>query len=185
MSTGGSDWTIAGTTDTVIIEARALELTEMINVLELPDIDAKGTVSGTFPVEISGPNAYIRNARLTADEQGGTLAYTGGVGEQAAKADERVSMAFQALRDFRFSVLELGVDGNLSGDMLITLRLVGVSPEVLDGAPFAFNIGIDTKLMQLIRTGRSLTSSDWLADITAMQQDSTGSDTPAQETSPE
>ena len=185
LRTGGSEWTIAGTSDTVIIEARALELTEIINVLDLPDIEARGTVSGTFPVEISGPNAYVRDARLTADDQGGTLAYTGGVGEQAAKADERVSMAFQALRDFRFSVLQLGIDGNLNGDMLITLRLVGVSPEVLNGAPFAFNIGIDTKLMQLIRTGRSLTSSDWLADITAMQRDSADGDTATPDMSPE
>ncbi|WP_424339407.1 intermembrane phospholipid transport protein YdbH family protein [Henriciella sp.] len=167
LYTGGSTWSVAGTRDVIEISAQALELTDIVKAFSLPDIKANGTVSGAFPVEIVGPNAYIRNASLTADSEGGTLAYTGEVADAAAEADERVSLAFEALKDFRFSVLELGADGNLSGDMLITLRLVGKSPEVLDGAPFAFNIGIDSKLMQLIRTGRSLTTSDWLADVTA------------------
>ncbi|MEQ9316357.1 MAG: YdbH domain-containing protein, partial [Henriciella sp.] len=167
LYTGGSTWTVAGTRDVIQITTQSLELTEIVKAFSLPDIKANGTVSGTFPVEIVGPNAFIRNARLTADSEGGTIAYTGEVGDAAAASDERVGMAFQALKDFRFSVLELGADGNLSGDILITLRLVGKSPEVLNGAPFAFNIGIDSKLMQLIRTGRSITSSDWLADVTA------------------
>lgn len=167
LFTGGSTWTVAGTRDVIDITAQSLELTEIVKAFSLPDIEANGTVSGTFPVEIVGPNAFIRHASLTADSEGGTIAYTGEVADAAAASDERVSLAFEALKDFRFSVLELGADGNLSGDMLITLRLVGRSPEVLDGAPFAFNIGIDSKLMQLIRTGQSMTSSDWLADVTA------------------
>ena len=162
-----SSWTISGISETLEVNANQLELSRLIEVFSLPDINAEGTVSGTFPVEIEGPNAYIRGATLTADNEGGVIAYTGKVADTAAQADDRVRMAFNALRDFRFSVLELGADGNLSGDMLITLKLIGTSPEVLDGAPFAFNIGIDSKLMQLIQTGRRATSSEWLADVVA------------------
>lgn len=183
--TGGSSWTIAGTRDVIEITAKSLELAEIVRVFDLPDVKAQGTVTGTFPVEIIGPNTFIRNATLTADSSGGTIAYTGDVADAAAAADDRVSMAFDALKDFRFSVLEIGADGNLSGDILITMRLVGTSPEVLDGAPFAFNIGIDSKLMQLIRTGRSMSSSDWLADVAAesvrnRQSGGTGSTPPEQ-----
>ncbi|WP_300377151.1 YdbH domain-containing protein [Henriciella sp.] len=161
---GQSDWTISGTSDTIRISAESLELSQIINIFNLPDISATGTVSGEFPVEIDGPNAYIRNATLKADETGGKVAYTGEIAEAASQADQRVRMAFNALRDFRFSVLELGANGNLSGDMLVTLKLIGTSPEVLDGAPFAFNIGVDSKLMQLVQTGRSVTTSNWLVD---------------------
>ena len=155
---------MAGTSDTIRISASKLELSEIINVFNLPDIRATGTVSGEFPVDIEGPNAYVRDATLKADESGGEVAYTGDIADAASQADERVRMAFDALRDFHFSVLELGASGNLSGDMLVTLKLIGQSPKVLDGAPFAFNIGVDSKLMQLIQTGRSVTTSDWLVD---------------------
>ncbi len=161
---GRTEWTIAGTSDIIPIRANAIELTELIGIFKLPDVQAKGTVSGDFPVEIVGPNAFIRNATLQADEDGGTIAYNGDVADAASQADDRVSMAFNALRDFRFTVLQLGADGNLSGDILITLRLVGNSPKVMNGAPFAFNIGLDSKLMKLIRAGQSLSSSDWLTE---------------------
>ncbi|MEQ8558325.1 MAG: YdbH domain-containing protein [Henriciella sp.] len=166
---GRSSWTISGTRDVISVKANELELSSLINVFNLPDIDARGTVSGEFPVEIEGPNAYIRGATLKADDRGGTIAYTGEAGDAASQADDRVEMAFNALKDFHFSVLEMGADGNLSGDMMITMKLVGTSPKVLDGAPFAFNIGIDSKLMQLIQTGKRMTGSEWLADVVAEQ----------------
>ncbi|WP_169711815.1 intermembrane phospholipid transport protein YdbH family protein [Henriciella litoralis] len=167
---GRSDWTISGTRDIIEISARKLELKDIISTFKLPDVEADGTVSGTFPVELVGPNAYIRNAVLKADSEGGKIAYTGEIGDAAAQADDRVELAFDALKDFRFSVLEVGADGNLSGDVLITLKLVGKSPKVLGGAPFAFNIGVDSELMKLIRTGQSMTSTGWLAEATAQSQ---------------
>ena len=148
-------------------------------MFKIHDLKADGTVSGTFPVEFSGAQTFIRDASLKADSSGGTIAYTGEAGEQASKADERVSMAFQALKDFDFTVLELNANGNLAGDILISVRLVGKSPKVLDGAPFAFNIGVDSKLMQLIQSGRSVTTSDWLTKIVADPDTKTSDSTPA------
>lgn len=173
---GRSEWTIAGARDVIEISARKLELTEIIGVFNLPDINADGTVSGRFPVELSGPNVFIRDAVLRADEEGGTLAYTGDIGDAASQADERVSLAFRALKDFQFSVLELGASGNLTGNMLITLNLVGKSPDVLGGAPFAFNIGVDSELMKLIRTGQSMTGTDWLAEVSRQGEGATATD---------
>ncbi len=160
-----SEWTISGTSDIVEITAREIELSRLIEVFSLPDINANGTVSGTFPVELRGANVFIRNAVLRADEEGGTIAYTGSVADAASQADERVDMAFRALRNFEFSVLEVGADGNLTGSMMITLELVGKSPDVLGGAPFAFNIGVDSELSKLIRSSQSITGTDWLAEV--------------------
>jgi hypothetical protein len=168
---GRSEWTIAGTRDIIEITASQLELTRIINIFDLPDIEANGTVSGRFPVELSGPNTFIRDAVLEADEDGGTIAYTGDIADAASQADERVNLAFRALKDFRFSVLEVGVTGNLAGSILVTVELIGKSPDVLGGAPFAFNIGVDSELMKLIRTGRSMTGTDWLAEVTRTQQE--------------
>ena len=177
ISVDRTTWTMGGASNIVSVTASSLELSQLIDILSLDDIKANGTVSGNFPVEIEGPNAFIRGATLKADQTGGTIAYTGKAGDSAAKADERVKMAFSALRDFRFSVLEIGADGNLSGDILVTMKLVGRSPNVLDGAAFAFNIGIDSKLMQLIQTTRNTSGRSWLAEAVAQsvaQDEATG-----------
>ena len=47
------------------------------------------------------------------------------------------------------------------------MKLAGYSPAVLQGAPFVFNIGVDSKLMQLIRSGQRATGTDWLYDVVA------------------
>ena len=141
LEVGRSEWTIAGTSDIVEISARELELSEIIRIFNLPDIEAQGTVSGRFPVEFDGPNVLVRDAVLTADEEGGKIAYTGDVADAASQA------------------------GNLTGSIMITLRLVGVSPDVLGGAPFAFNIGVDSELAKLINASRRISGTDWLAEI--------------------
>ena len=185
LVSGGSSWTIAGTRDVIEVTAQSLELADLVAIFKIPDLKAEGTVTGTFPVEFVGANTFIRNASLTADSTGGNIAYTGEAADQAAKADDRVSMAFEALKDFDFTVLELNANGNLAGDILITMRLVGKSPKVLDGAPFAFNIGIDSKLMQLIQSGRSVTTSDWLTKVVADPDRQKGSDDGSAPATPE
>ncbi len=152
-------WTIAGTSDVITVNANAIELSELVEALSLPDLQAEGTVTGSFPIELVGGNAFIRDARLIADAKGGVLKYTGSAVQQAATADETVGAAFTALRDFRFSVLELGVNGNLIDDIIVSLTLLGRNPDVLGGSEFKYNISIDSKLAQLIQSGRDIATS--------------------------
>ena len=94
-------------------------------------------------------------------------------------------MAFRALRNFEFSVLEVGANGNLTGGMMITLELVGISPDVLGGAPFAFNIGVDSELTKLVQAGRSITGTDWLAEVARQSRDGENGDTAEEDARPE
>ncbi|MCF6328784.1 MAG: YdbH domain-containing protein [Henriciella sp.] len=160
-------WTIAGNSDLLIVKADQIELAQFIDALSLPDIKAEGTISGTFPIELVGGNAFIRAARLTTDENGGVIKYTGTAGQQAGAGDERIEAAFTALRNFKFSVLEIGVDGNLIDDIVVSAHLLGKNPEVYGGAEFDFNISIDSKLAQLINTGRRVATSKWITEAIA------------------
>jgi hypothetical protein len=161
-------WTIAGASDIITIEADKIELASLIETLSLPDIQAEGTVSGTFPIELQGGNAFVRNARLIADSKGGVIRYTGNAlpETQGRDQDNVTQAAFKALRNLRYSVLELGVNGNLIGDIVVSLKVLGKNPDVLGGAEFSFNIAVDSKLAQLIQTGRGLMSSDAITETT-------------------
>jgi len=48
--------------DTIIVEARAWKLDQLIEVLRVPDLKATGTVSGRFPIDLEGANIMIRDA---------------------------------------------------------------------------------------------------------------------------
>lgn len=155
-------WEFGGDTEIVTITADEIQLEKFIEALSLgKEFRAEGTVSGSFPIEIIGPNAFIRDATLKADNAGGLLAYLGEGLEAARGQSEASDYALDALKDFRFKVLEVGANGNVSGWIVVSLALEGTSPDVLEGAPFRFNITFDSKLAQLIRSiqsGASATS---------------------------
>ena len=164
-------WELGATSRVITVRADHIGLTELTELLEMPGFSADGTVSGRFPIALEAGNTYIRDARLAADAAGGTLRYTGAVGQQAGQTNETVAMAFQALRDFRFTVLEIGADGNLADDIVLSARLQGHNPDVLNGQEFNFNVSIDSKLGQLLSSTRKLTGTDWLAEIQAQQNE--------------
>lgn len=164
-----TEWRVGAERRTVTVRADAIELSALTELLELPDFRAEGTVAGRFPIELIAGNAFIRNARLAADGRGGSLSYTGATGQQAGSGNESVALAFDALRNFDFTVLEIGADGNVAGQIVLTARLEGRNPEVLGGQAFNFNVSIDSQLGQLLSSSRRLTGTDWLAEISARE----------------
>ncbi|MEL6244410.1 MAG: YdbH domain-containing protein, partial [Pseudomonadota bacterium] len=148
-----------------------VDLETLIELWSVDGLEAQGTVSGVFPIILERGDVLVDGARLTADSKGGVLRYSGAAADQATAAanNESVSLAFDALKNLRYEVLELGADGNLLGDVTVTLRLVGANPDVAYGTPFAFNVSVDSQLAQLLQSGQRATSSDWLADVVAEQ----------------
>lgn len=167
-------WTLGADTQHVEVTADAIDLAELVRTLELPKIEAEGTVSGRFPIDVERTKVLIRNARLFADEDGGRLAYTGDAADSAAQSDANVRMAFEALKDFDFTVLEVGLDGNVADRVKITLKLAGKSrndiaygssTNIVRGQPFEFNIGIDTALAELFRSSQYYSNQQKLTDF--------------------
>ena len=168
------NWTLGADTQHVEVTADAVDLAELVRTLKLPKIEAEGTVSGRFPIDVERTKVLIRNARLFADEGGGRLAYTGDAADSAAKSDANVRMAFEALKDFDFTVLEVGLDGNVADRVTITLKLAGKSrndisygnsAHIVRGQPFEFNIGIDTALAELFRSSQYYSNQQKLTDF--------------------
>ncbi|MFN4102207.1 MAG: YdbH domain-containing protein, partial [Pararhodobacter sp.] len=158
-------WTLGGAPERVAVTASQLDLTQLIEVLKLPDTRAEGTVSGAFPLEFTPTSVLVMDARLRADAGGGRLSYTGAAMDAAAESDPVASLAFNALRDLDFSILEVGLSGDLAGqmraDMLVSgrnLRPVPVTNSMTmpPGQAFEFSIGFNLPLGQLISQGLQL-----------------------------
>jgi hypothetical protein len=148
------------------IVARAVDwdLAKLTEQFKLPDMKLSGVVGGEFPVMFTTGSAVIDNATLVSVKPG-VIQYSGSTGDAAAEADANSKMLFDALKDFRYEVLKVGLDGNLTGRMMLTLGILGRNPDVLSGQPFQLNIGIDSALVPL------LTSTTQRPDVrTAIEQ---------------
>jgi translocation and assembly module TamB len=171
-------WSLGGETQNIEVTAESIDLSKLVEVLKLPNTRATGTVSGRFPIDVDGTNILVRDARLKADATGGYISYQGSAGDSAGEADPNAKMAFEALKDFDFTVLELGLDGNVRDRMTISLILEGKSRkgiaygagnQVLTGQPFLFNITVDSALGELLRNTQYYTSQKSLTDAVVEQ----------------
>lgn len=168
------DWSLSeGADQRVEVTASRINLTQLIEVLKLPDTAAEGTVSGSFPIEFTPTSVFVRDARLRADE-GGRLSYTGGAVNAAAENDPTAAMAFNALRDLEFYVLEVSLSGDLADQMQAGIILagrnirsvpVGGAITMPPGQAFEFSMNFNLPLTQLIEQGLQSANASTLIDI--------------------
>ncbi|MEO0882164.1 MAG: YdbH domain-containing protein [Pseudomonadota bacterium] len=149
-----TEWNLDERTHAVTVTAEGVELEQLVDVLAVPNLDVTGTVSGTFPVDIEGANIYVRNARFVADAPGGKLSYVGDETDAVAAGNQYAEYAFEALKGLNYTVMELGANGNLIGDLIVTADIVGRNPDVLAGSEFKFGITIDSRLAELLSSLR-------------------------------
>jgi hypothetical protein len=168
------DWALGADAQHVEVTADAIDLAELVRILKLPKIEAEGTVSGRFPIDVERTKVLVRDARLFADDSGGRVAYLGDAADSAAQSDANVRLAFEALKDFDFTVLEVGLDGDLTDRVKITLKLAGKSrndityganAHIVKGQPFEFNIAVDSALAELFRSSQFYTNQQKLTDF--------------------
>ncbi|MFN7163587.1 MAG: YdbH domain-containing protein [Hyphomonas sp.] len=171
------DWALDGglQDQSVAVTAKAIRLEQLVEVLKLPDTKATGTLSGTFPLVFAGNRVQIKDAVLRADAPGGRLSYTGGAVDAAANQDANASLAFDALRDLKFEVLQLGINGDLAGDLRADLLLIGENINPLPmgnrltlppGQAFEFAIGFDLPIGKLIDNNLGFMNQQDLIDAT-------------------
>lgn len=139
-----------GTENRIVAQAVNWDLAKLVEQFKLPDVKLVGIVGGDFPVVFRTGSAIIDNATLEATKEGGVIQYSGSPGDAAAQADENSKMVFDALKDFRYQVLKVGLNGDLAGRMVMSLSVLGSNPKVLGGQPFQLNIDIDSELVRLL-----------------------------------
>ncbi len=168
------EWTLGGDNQRVEVTAESIELSELVSVLKLPDVQATGTVSGRFPVDFIDNEVQVRDARLAADAKGGRISYTGDAVDSAAESDPNAKLAFDALKDLQFSVLEVGLTGNLMDRTVASVHLLGKNTRPLafgknltmpKGQAFEFNLTLDSQLGELVRSSSYATQQDKFVDI--------------------
>ena len=162
--------------ETIIVEARLLELANLIEVLQVPDLKATGTVSGRFPVDIDGVNILIRDATLEADSKGGTLSYTGSAASAVTGQNTFVDFAVEAVKELDYSVMKIGANGNLVGDIVVTAELLGRNADVLGGAEFRFGVSVDSPLSNLIHSASNASRETYVAEAIKLRDEKAAAD---------
>lgn len=145
---------------------------EFVQQLELSNINARGVFDGELPLVFDENGGRIVGGQLTSRPPGGNLSY---VGELTYKdMGAMANFAFQSLRSLDFKRMEIGLGGELDGEIFSQLRFDGVTQG--EGAkrnfltrqvgrlPIRFNINIRAPFQGVLGSFRSLYDPSYVRD---------------------
>jgi hypothetical protein len=138
----------------VTLEARDLDLAELLALVELEGLSGTGRLRGTLPLVVTDESVLTEGGELEATG-GGTLEYRPNERTRAL-AESRpydLGLAISAFEDFRYEALDARLDGDLRGETRIALHVRGVNPAFQDGRPVELNLNLEARPADLVRAG--------------------------------
>jgi hypothetical protein len=162
-------WSFGDADQKFQIDVNDVDLAQFLRLTEVPNLEIDGRVSGVFPIEVRNGQVEIVGGRLAAREGGGVIRYTGpGVApppppkqgffdrllRRPPPPPQGADLAISALRALEYRVMEIRVDGRITGELQLGVVLEGANKDVLSGFPFRFNVTANIPVGQ-IRDGLS------------------------------
>lgn len=132
------------------LSVEGMSLTQLIDLVALPGLDATGALSGTVPVRLRQGNLFVENGRLTAQDIGQIQYQPDQPPAGLASGGQSTQLLLKALEDFHYETLALTVNGSAAGDMEMALQLKGANPDLYDGYPVDFTLTVSGALSQII-----------------------------------
>jgi translocation and assembly module TamB len=138
---------------------------------DLENLRVSGVFDGTLPMVFDQDGGRIVGGWLVSRKGGGELSYLG----ELSYEDMGVfaNFAFQALRSIRFEEMQIGVEGNIAGEVVTEVRFRGLQQgsgakrnfitKQLAKLPLEFNVRIEAEFLSLIGSLRALYDGEYAA----------------------
>ena len=145
-----------GLPDIIIANIRDMDAGALARSVDIDGLEAEGKLAGSIPVRISADGPVIDDARIWS-EKGGVLRFRSQVALQSLKqSGEMAELLAKALSDFRFSNLQMSMDGPLSGDITAKAKINGANPALYDGKRIELNVSLQGALRDLLQSASVL-----------------------------
>lgn len=137
------------------LRAQNIDLKQVLDYVKVEGLSGEGLLTGSLPLVFEDGRASIVNGVLKS-EGPGIVRYTGAVSDQAAQAGENADVAFDFLRNLRYSSLEVTVDGALDGALKFGMRFEGVGDVSirngqLKDVPVIYRVNLAIENVDLLR----------------------------------
>jgi hypothetical protein len=107
-------------------------------------------LTGRLPLQYKDGTVQITDGFLKASENGVMHYAPNDLPDFLRGDDLRSQMLRQALRNFHYDHLNLGINGDLAGQQSLNLEARGANPDFLDGHPIELNFNLQGALMSAI-----------------------------------
>ena len=131
-----------------------VDLATLLRLVNLSGLSGEGSLDGELPLVRSGDRYEIRGGHLSG-APGGTIRWQSGPEMVAIAArTPGLGTVVEALPNFHYEKLELRIDGDPAGHVVVKLHLAGSNPDYFEGYPVELNLNVDATLGDLLRAER-------------------------------
>ena len=135
------------------LRAENVDLALMLDYVDVDGLSGEGLLSGVLPLVVEDGKASIENGMLQSQGPG-ALRYQGEAADQASAAGQDAQIAFDILRDLRYSDLGVQINGPLDGRLQFQLKFEGTGEVALIEqkvrVPVLYRINLDAALLELL-----------------------------------
>jgi hypothetical protein len=156
VTSEGGRLDVAHPDQTFTVKAAQLDLQQLLHLEQQKGLQGTGVLDGVIPVILTPTGMQVQDGILEARPPGGVLRYQPApeTAQEVAPADSQLSLVLQALSDFRYNALTLGIQYEEDGTLKLTARLEGKNPDWQQGRPVHFNLTVQENVPALLKSLR-------------------------------
>lgn len=139
-----------------VFSLQGLDLAKVLSVEQQQGIRGSGTLNGTLPVTVTPGGVTVKDGVVEAQPPGGIIRY-GSAPESSrliSETDSQLHLVTQALNNFHYTLLRVGVDYGESGTLFLSARLEGKNPDLKKIPPIHFNLTVQEHIPTLLKSLR-------------------------------
>jgi len=141
----------AAESNTLILRAESIELTELLTLKEFEDIELSGSIAAVLPVTVAGEAVTISGGKLTGEGSGGVIRYLPGL-DTDETGTSTIGLVTRALSNFEYQTLESDVDYDQDCDLQLQMKMSGRNPDLEGGRTVVLNLGVENNVPKMLRS---------------------------------
>lgn len=148
------DW--AQPSHQMTFSVRRLDLAKVLSTEQQKGLQGTGTLNGTLPVTFTPYSLMIGAGALEAEPPGGVIRYASmpESSKLITESDSHLHLVAQALNNFHYTVLRVGVEYADNGTLHLGIRLEGKNPDLKMSPPIHFNLTVQEHVPTLLKSLR-------------------------------
>jgi hypothetical protein len=158
ISNPGSVLDLAKPPVTTTFSLQNLDLARILSVEQQRGLQGTGTLNGTLPVTLTSGGIVVQDGLIEAQPPGGIIRYAlmPESSKMLSESDRQLELVAQALNNFQYSLLRVGVKYGETGMLDLNARLEGRNPDLRSTPPIHFNLTVQEHIPTLLRSLRSV-----------------------------
>lgn len=133
-----------------------LDLARILSVEQQRGLQGTGILNGTVPMTFTSAGVIVNDGLVEAQPPGGVLRYVSisTSSKGTSESDRHLQLVEQALNNFHYSLLRVGVRYEETGMLNLSARLEGKNPDLKNTPPIHFNLTMQEHIPTLLESLR-------------------------------